>query len=348
MGRAQSVETRRLAPAAVADDEEAPAGLYVATPQLTAKPKWEIAFQKVNARQANQWLREADAVTDFKQRPTRTRGVRRWSLLMETGRFVEYLPDGPLIFDEQGIMMNGKHRMTALAGQDKSFGFMIIKGVPRWMFAYFDTGAQRTLNDVFTISGNMTAPQAGSTMRLAMRYEEFLWGVRREIGWKDWGSERDEHADVTGFLERRERLTDIYTMAARSYRTCKIVIASLMVFRYYQELAWPEGEPQLKKFLESLAEGTGFTTKDDPALVLREWAKDVSERKERIFGKRELHLLLLYRHFQWYCQGRRVSKVNWANGFPMAMPFHPDGADVGVENVRQALLKLDREAGLDV
>ncbi len=318
--------------------------LYRSVQQIEGKPQMKMRFVEVTPEQADKWLKAADQDSSFRQRPTKVRAVRRWQILMQTDRFVNYLPNGPLCFDEDGILINGKHRLTALAGQRESFGFLVIEKVPRFMFSFFDTGLPRSLNDVFHISGQMTKTQTGSTMRLAMRYEEMLHGVRRPIGWKDWGQHRDEHTDVDDFMRRRLDLPDWYYVGESIYRGARLLIASGMVFRFYQSLAWPDGEAELITFCEGLAKGSMLDV-GTPALVLREWARESREMGERIRGKRELHLLLLLRNFAAHCRGEKLERLRWANGFAMPVPYHPAGDETALKNVMTALAEMDRAAG---
>ncbi len=338
------VTTRMLAPPADADADN-PALLYREVPQIEGDVPMSVEFAKVSPEQASEWLAKADRDESFRQRPTSVRDVRRWKILMETNRFVQFLPDGPLCFDDDGILLNGKHRLTAVGGFDRPVGFMLVKRVPRWMFRFFDTGRGRTLNDVFKIGGRATMAQTGSSMRLAMRYEEFLHGKRPAMGWwKDWRGQRDEHADVDDFLARRQDLNDWYYVGQQVYGGSRIIVASAMVFRFYQSLAWPDGEEHLIGFCDGLAKGA-MLAPGHPALVLREWGRMSFADKERIEGKRELHLLLMFRHFALTVQGDRLSgQLRWARGFPMAMPYHPDGPDVAVKNVLTALAEMDRDA----
>lgn len=337
------VVTRMLEPPANQDDNVM---LYRPVPQVSGPEDMRTKFVQISPAQADEWVRRSALDPSFRQRVTKVRDVRRWRILMETDRFVSYLPNGPLCLDSEGVLLNGKHRLTALAGQEHSFGFMVVENVPRWMFRFFDTGAPRTLNDVFHISNRMTKAQSGSTMRLAMRYEEFLYGKRRAIGWKDWGQQRDEHYDVDDFLGRREDLSDWYYVGQQIYSGCKLLVASAMVFRFYQSLAWPEGEEQLVAFCEGLAKGAMLAPRV-PTLVLREWARQSNEQKEKIRGKRELHLLMLMRMYALTVQGDRIDRMQWAYGFPMTMPYHPDGPQTAVKNVLAALAEMDEQSVRD-
>jgi hypothetical protein len=337
---ASPVETRLLAPPASEDDSGAL--LYREVPQIEGDVPMRPSFVEVTPEQAREWLYKADEEESLKQRHTSPKDVRRWKILMDTGRFVQYLPDGPLCFDDDGILLNGKHRLTAVVQHNKPIGFMVVKHVPRWMFRFFDTGRGRTLKDMFNIAGMASNAQTGSTMRLAMRYEEFLRGLRSTV-WHDWRGQRDEHADVEDFMRRREDLHDWYYVGQQIYGGAKVISASSMVFRFYQSLAWPDGEEKIVEFCEGLARGA-MLAPQHPALVLREWTRESFNEKEKIKSKRELHLLLLLRHFEMSVNGTRIPKLRWARGMPMPMPYHPGGHEVAVENVLKALEEMDGAA----
>jgi len=336
---AAGVEIKTLAPAAP-EGEPDPHMLYRPVPQIENPQQMKVKFKAYTPDEAQRLLLDADSDTEFKQRPMRDRDARRWAILMETDRFVHYLPNGPLCFDPEGVLLNGKSRLTGVTRQTKPIGFMVVNYVPRWMFKFFDQMRVRSLNDTFVMAGRMTHAQTGSTMRLAMRYEEFLHGIRPSLGWKTWAGERgDEHFDVDDFLARREDLADLYVAAEHCSRPSKLGIAALMVFRFYQQLAWPDGVDVLTDFWDGLK--TGAMPPKSPSLLLRSWARDVWQDKERIQGKRELHLLLLFRYFALHAQGDKLHNLTWAHGFPMAMPYHPDGSEVAVKNVLAALAELD-------
>jgi hypothetical protein len=322
------------------DDDNAKL-LYREVPQIVGDNPMRSSFVTVTPEQARQWLLHAAEDTTFKQRHTSPRDIRRWKILMDTERFVHFLPDGPLCFDDNGVLLNGKHRLTAVVQHNKPVGFLVIKHVPRWMFRFFDTGRGRTLRDVFFIAGMATQAQTGSTMRLAMRYEEVLFGVRPQQGWRDWRiGQRDEHADVEDFIRRRTDLSDWYYVAQQVYNGSKLIIASATVFRFYQALAWPEGEEKIVEFCEGLAKGAMLAPRH-PTLVLREWARKGFVEKEKIEAKREVHLLLLFRHFTMFANSERTDRVMYARGFPMPLPYHPEGSDVAVKNVLAALREMD-------
>ncbi len=335
------VTVRKKAPE-WAEDADEEALLYRPVPQLDALPTFKLKYEWFSPEKADKWLRASEADADFRQRPISLAQVRRWESLYKTKRFVNFLPAGPICLDETGVMLNGKHRFTALAGRDvdEDFGFVVFYDVPRWMFAYFDTNKPRTIKDVFHIGARSTGPQTPSAMKLAMRYEEFLAGVRPGPGWRHWSQQRDEHQDVDGFLARRGELQDWYSVGEKINRHARLLVPSVMVFRFYQSLAWSEGDEQITDFCESLVTGANLSPQS-PALQLREWARESWYNKDKIFAKRELHLLLLMRAFEQHMLGSRVPRLNWAYGLPMTMPYHPRGHETGLANVKRALGELD-------
>lgn len=326
------VRTRSVEP----QDEELSGGsMFPPVPQIEGRIPYEVSYEMITPEKADDLIRRADADPDFHQRPCALRDVDRWRVLMATSRFVNYLPNGPVCFDDKGMLLNGKTRLTGLAGQNKPHGFVIFRKVPRWMFPYFDTGRTRSVNDVFVIAGKAPKSQTGSTTRLAMRYREFLQGDRSPLGWQNWAVQvRDEHIDVTSFLDTYPNLMDWYSAADQIYRATKINISALMVWRWSQTMAWTgrEAERQMASYWEGLLTGA-MLPKHSPALELRQWAMQTFQERERIRGKRELHLLLLNRMFGQFVKGESIQRISWAHGLPMNAPFHPSGAATAIKNV---------------
>lgn len=322
--------------------------LYREVQQIPDPKTFKVEFSMLPPKKMADMLRKADADEQFRQRNTTVRDISRWRNLIESNRFVHYLPNGPLCYDPQGALLNGKHRLTAGVAVEMPLGFMVVRNVPRWMFRFFDTPKTQTLEDVLIRSGHSTnRPQQSSTLRLALRYEEFLYGLRPGAGWKHWSGIRDEHADLEDLLVRRESLMDQYTMASRTHRGlgapgCRLVVTSLMVFRFYQELAWPAGSEEVEAFFAGLMTGAMLPL-GSPAKTLREWGYDSYEDRESWPAKRESHLLLLLNAFASAMRGEKITRITWAYGHPIPAPYHPDGAEAAVKNVLTALEEMDKE-----
>lgn len=338
------VSTRPLAPEAA---EETPPGLlYRPVKQIKlvdGRPPFDVSFEWITPEQAEQYLREAAEAADFRQRPLTAAEVRRWATLIDTDRFVQFLPNGVVCFDEEGILINGQHRFSGVADGTKPAAFVVFRNVPRWMFAYFDTNKNRTAKNVLYINNKTVKPQLDSALKLALRYEEFVQGVRPSTGWRHWNAVKDEHQDLDDFCDRRDEIRDWYGTGQQVYGRCKVLIPSVMTFGFYQSLAWPEGLDEMEEFLDDLGTGNHLTIQR-PSHHLRKFTLEVFENKSPVIAKREVHLALLMRVFAQEMAKSRTSVMHWAYGQPMTMPYHPKGHEVAIKNVRSALDEMDREA----
>lgn len=335
------VETRPLAPSEEID--ESPQRLYRSLlTQLTPTTiPWDPPkYVYVTPEMAQDWLDAADNHPDFVPRKRTAARVKRWQELMQTNRLVEFLPNGPICKNYAGIIMNGGNRLAAVVEYGEPVGFMIIEPCPDWLLDYFDTGDKRSLKEALLIRKRPTDPLLSAITRLAMRYEEFLFGKRRPDGWVTWGRVKDEHPDIDSFMERREYVLDWASVGKQLKRHAEIQPSAGAVFTAYQLLAWPEGADRTNDFLDSLITGANLK-KGNPALTLREWARRDGYIGQATAGRREGHLLLLFNMFASYCRDSTVTEMKVARGFPMTMPYHPDGFEIAVKNARDGILELD-------
>ena len=330
-----------------AEIEEDPLLLYEPIHhQVSAKKiPWTTEYLMVTAKQAQKWLDDADEYEKFGQRPRTQARIKRWLNLMRSSRFVDFLPNGPLCFNEDGVLMNGGNRLAAVALHDRPVGFIVCRGVPTWMMSYFDNGNVRSLRESMFIHKRNTDPATAATIRLGLRYEEFLFGKRKETGWTEWGRHKDEHVDIDNFYQRREYVLDFVSRGKQVHKRTGLQASSATCFIAYQQLAWTGTDSELKLglFLDGLSDGV-MLDKGNPALTLRNWGQNDGYIGGYTYGRREGHLLLLFKFFTAFCEDVKVFDVKVAKGFPMSMPYHPDGWDVGCQNAREALLKMDREA----
>lgn len=58
-----------------------------------------------------------------------------------------------IAFDEQDVLIDGQHRMTAVVRSGKTIRFWVTRGVGRENFGVLDTGRVRTLANLFEIEG---------------------------------------------------------------------------------------------------------------------------------------------------------------------------------------------------
>lgn len=322
--------------------EEDPLLLYAPISQQIDPKKipWKIEYVYVTPEQARGWLEASDTHDEFGQRPRTKARKKRWLSLYQSNRYAFFNPLAPLCFSENtDILMNGGNRLAALVEHDSPVGFMVIRNCPVWLLSYFDNGNTRTLRESMFINQRDVRPDTSATVRLGMRYEEFLFGKRKELGWADWGRHKDEHIDIDNFMNKREYLLESMGEARVLSKRCHLQTASLACFLSYQELAWPNGRDKIEQFTDGLGYGV-MLDKGNPALTLREWADKDGFIGGYTYGRREGHLLLLFKAFLMFCEDQKMPDVRVAKGLPMSMPYHPDGWEVGCKNVRESLIDM--------
>lgn len=340
------VAVRQLAPEIVEETDEQEVLLHRPVNQLQEfPPGFKTEYVWFTPEMARAWVKEANQSTELRQRPISMSQIRRWQNLYKTDRFVHFLPAAPLCETPNKVSLNGLHRLTALAGMpdDIKAGFVVFRKVPSWMFSFFDTNKSRTIRDVFAIGNRLSGPHTGPAMKLALRYEEFLLGRRKATGWRHWNLVKDEHQDIDEFYGRRDELQDWYGVGEKLYKTARINAPAAMVFRYYQQLAWPDGDDEIADFLEKVHGGAGRQIPQHPGSVLRHWSVESYTEHQQVFAKRETHLMLLFRCFAQAQAGTRIPKIVYGYGQPMSMPYHPKGHEVALKNTRSALDEIDRE-----
>lgn len=318
--------------------------LYTPAPQLPGLPTWQVDNVWVDPATAEKWLTESGQDDEFRNRRLNRADVDRTAHIMRRGGFVNFLPNGPICFDETGVLLNGQTRLTAIVESGHTAGFIIFRGVPRWMFPYMDTGRLKTPRDVLYANYKVDKAAVIAAMKKVIRYEEVLAGIRPPIGWRYWSKEHDQPADLEHVYQLRESMADYYGNAlavrggGRGKRAgCKLVPTALMLFQFYQWHAWPKGRDLLDQFLESLRDGSNLSS-GSPALSLRNFGRDEYCPAE---ARVEIQLILLFRHFAAYARNERLPRVVWAYGQPMPAPFHPSGDAAAKKALAAALPPLN-------
>jgi hypothetical protein len=308
-------------------------------------PKWKIEYTWLEPGDCAAWLETASEDDAFRNRPINRLDLALMVHTMKTDGFVHYLPDGPFIFDEHGILTNGKLRLTAAVEANVPIGVIVFRGPPRWMYEYLGTGRPKTFKDLRFARSQMDKRDVLVAMKMVFQYEEAILGIRPRIGWKDWSRERIQPADLAHVGNLRAELEDYYGNALAVRRGCKLVATALMMFQFYQWHAWPAGRERLLEFLDSLLTGavdkqTYGLPKNSPAISLRNFGRDEYCPPQ---GKAVIHLILLFRHFAAFAQREPLAKATYAYGHEILPPYHPDGDDAAIRTVFKHIPPLNRE-----
>lgn len=219
-----------------------------------AQPEMGATVELVTPEKALAWLTNA-----AKNRPIHDAAVRRYGADMESGRW--RLNGQGIIFDSNGRLVDGRHRLTAIVATRCELPMLIVRGAAPEAFETMDSGRSRTLANTLAIEGHKHAAATSATARICFAYAA---GVNLKFS-----------ATRTELLEliRRHKQIETYAgmIASRDYliKTMGVPRNSLAAV---MALANNDGarEGDVKEFLEGFITGEGLFT-GDPRLTLRRW-----------------------------------------------------------------------------
>ena len=108
--------------------------------------------------------------SDFKNRSLKPALVRRYAGDMAIGRWKEN--GESIVVDESGAVLDGQHRLHALISSGRSFGFVVVQGVPRNAFDTLDSGKNRSAADTLQVAGLKHCKSTAAILRLIKDYKD--------------------------------------------------------------------------------------------------------------------------------------------------------------------------------
>ncbi len=126
-------------------------------------PKTEI--RTITPELARQYLSN-----QIRNRKWRRDLVDRYKGEMAAGRW--HMNGQTIVFDDNGRMVDGQHRMMAVSEFGKPVDMLIVTGVAQGLEATIDMGKARTLGDVFQMKGVRNAKLLSRTSKLLLVWEK--------------------------------------------------------------------------------------------------------------------------------------------------------------------------------
>lgn len=224
-------------------------------------------------------------VNNRRPRPT---VVRRYAEEMRSGTW-RFTHQG-IAFDSQGQLVDGQHRLHAIATSKTTQSMMVTFGLPRAVHATLDTGIIRNPGDVldFEIGIRLSHQQAAALRVLYMSHFGWNSGLNRET-WKKFAPRHVASVQwAVGNLPLKRRLKCVPLAAV-------IVRASYI-----------HGENALTPFFEAYGDGVASTA-THPGIKLRDWllnrmsVRGLQSQKEIYYRAN--------RAVYAFCRGETLSKL---------------------------------------
>lgn len=162
-----------------------------------------------------------------------------------------------LKFDTDGKLIDGQHRLSAIAAANVTVPMVVMQGVDADVMDTVDVGAKRTYADALRLQGEDNTTTLAAVVRRAVMWKR---GTRTNTG-----ALRPTAREMNTFIGENPQIRTSADVAAR-YATRTLLPASVIGLCHW--LFSPLDPDDADWFLARVADGDGLA-KDDPIAALR-------------------------------------------------------------------------------
>jgi hypothetical protein len=160
-------------------------------------------------------------------------------------------------FDQDGKLIDGQHRLTAIVTADVTVSMVVMRGVDADVMDTVDVGAKRTYADALRLQGEDNTTTLAAVVRRAVMWQK---GARTNTG-----AVRPTAREMNTFVTANPQIRTSADVAAR-YSTRSLLPASVIGLCHW--LFSPLDPDAADWFLARVSDGDGLA-KDDPIAALR-------------------------------------------------------------------------------
>lgn len=221
---------------------------------------------------------------------------------MRAGKW-KYAGD-PIRFAEDGTLLDGQHRLTAIAAMPSGWStqVLLIEGLPTSAQLVMDQGRKRSPGQQLHLLGYANAHYLAGTVRTLIEWRNGL--MFRDSSQKSVVTT----SRIQEFVEENPHIPPLVNEARQRVISCYMTPS--VVAAFYIEAASIDKE-MADEFLTQLAEGTGLKP-GSPILALRERA--IRGKAERRKDSDRNQLGLLIRAWNQHLSGQTVTKMQLPKG----------------------------------
>jgi hypothetical protein len=270
-----------------------------------------VEFVDVSPEIARQWLDECN----LGNRRISQRAVHKYALDMKSGRW-RHRTGEPIIFDRNGRLQQGQHRLAAVVSSGAHITFMVLFNADPQDFQVLDQGLRRSSGQVLQMAGVHDANLIASIARnylLLQKYPDRQWSsvtdlTPQEIIQFAQSNLSDlEVAAVDGRLARKQALIPESQYAAVAYYVRRLSPACGAWGNFHRAVTTGE-------MLQS----------GNPAFALRRWAvnrKGGHQRRSSGHLSSQVTVASVAKAWNGFVNGRSMSIVKWPRTeLPMPVP----------------------------
>lgn len=152
-------------------------------------------------------------------RPMSNVHIERIAQQMAKGQFI--LNGESIIFSDEGVLMQGQHRLAACIKSNTSFQTVVVRGIPYNAFFTLDSGRARSISDVFAIQG---IPDYSKMSSIVNSYIRLHTGINSYTGRESMKNLMSTKKDIFDVYQRHiELFTEIKLFSNRCYDKLRLL-----------------------------------------------------------------------------------------------------------------------------
>jgi hypothetical protein len=239
-----------------------------------------------------------------RNRPLNPNTVDNYSRVIKEGRW-KTTHQG-IAFDTNGALLDGQHRLAAIAQSGRSVQIMVTHNVDPDEFAVIDVGRRRTPADALGVAGiEHNRNQIASVARFLRNYDRL-----DQSGWNDKHSARLDNSNILDAVEDygSSKINSAVRVGTTHGRLSGINITVLSAFFYLLHFRHQMPLVEVMKFIQGVSSGAGLLM-GDPRLALRNSMFHPKGGGAKTNKARREQLIAVIKAWNAYISGQEMHRI---------------------------------------
>jgi len=228
---------------------------------MTTTTKPTVRIEQVTPEMADKYLG-----TMVHNRQLRQSRVVQWLSIIERGQWE--LTNDAISFDENGHLLNGQHRLAAIATSGRTLPLVVLRNLPPRVQDVMDSGLTRKLADALKLREQNDTHVKASALRWIHRLEYIEAHDGELVTYANKSADIPTIAELlTVFDAQAEAMSEVSTLARRAKHELSVPEGGAMAIMIRQRAIDPDEQ---EAFWETTLSGAGLEV-GDARLALRNY-----------------------------------------------------------------------------
>lgn len=233
--------------------------------------------------------------------------ISRYAHDMRNGNW--HLNGEPLLFNGDGRLLNGQHRLEACIEAGVPFQTLVIRGVATEAMPTIDTGDSRTLGDYLGIEGMTNASVVAAIVGWAMRYDAMVVGGQRQLH-----RPNTSRSDQLRYVEQYQRGLAYSAKVVIASRQLLLGAPSIYGFAHFIGTRdGGQGRRKLDEFIAYCCDPAGLEPTEAPVL-LRHTMLRIQSQSIMTKPGTTAQAALVMKSVRHWLRDDRVKLLKWGRG----------------------------------